>query len=73
MDTVTLFLASSPINILSDLAILVLPLPIITSLRMEIHQKIGLVLTFICLIFVAIVDVGECRSPWLARTWLILS
>ncbi|KAL1406748.1 hypothetical protein Q8F55_006152 [Vanrija albida] len=57
MDTVTLFLASSPVNILSDVAILILPLPIITSLRMEIHQKIGLVLTFICLIFVAIVDV----------------
>jgi hypothetical protein len=59
IDSVTLFLASSPINILSDLAILYLPLPIITGLRIERTAKIGLVLAFMCGIFVAVVDVGE--------------
>lgn len=61
-DLVTLFLASSPINILSDLAILILPLPIITGLRIERKEKIGLVLAFLCGVFVAIVDVGEWWS-----------
>lgn len=58
-DLVTLFLASSPINVLSDLAILYMPLPIITGLRIERTAKIGLVLAFLCGIFVAIVDVGK--------------
>lgn len=58
-DLVTLFLASAPINILSDLAILILPLPIITELRIERRAKVGLVLTFMCGVFVAAVDVGE--------------
>lgn len=56
-DLVTLFLSSAPVNILSDLAILILPLPIITGLRIEKQAKIGLVLTFLCGAFVAIVDV----------------
>jgi hypothetical protein len=36
-----------------------LPLPIITELRMERRAKIGLVMTFMCGVFVAAVDVGE--------------
>lgn len=60
-DNVTLFLSSAPVNILSDIAILMLPLPIITELRMERRAKIGLVMTFMCGVFVAAVDVGESR------------
>ncbi|BEJ14309.1 hypothetical protein CspHIS471_0400760 [Cutaneotrichosporon sp. HIS471] len=56
-DNVTLFLSSAPVNILSDIAILMLPLPIITELRMERRAKIGLVMTFMCGVFVAAVDV----------------
>ncbi|KLT38287.1 MFS general substrate transporter [Cutaneotrichosporon oleaginosum] len=56
-DNVTLFLASAPVNILSDIAILMLPLPIITELRMERRAKIALVTTFMCGVFVAAVDV----------------
>jgi hypothetical protein len=57
IDIVTLYLASAPINILTDLAILLLPLPILTSLRMEFRQKVILVATFIVGGFVTIVDV----------------
>lgn len=57
IDVVSLYLASAPINILTDLAILLLPLPILTSLRMEFRQKVALVATFTVGAFVTIVDV----------------
>lgn len=57
IDIITLYLSSTPINILTDVAILVLPLPILTSLRMEFRQKVILVLTFIIGGFVTVVGV----------------
>jgi hypothetical protein len=57
IDIVALYLSSAPINVLTDLAILLLPLPILTSLRMEFRQKVILVATFIIGGFVTIVDV----------------
>ena len=57
IDVVSLYLASAPINILTDLAILLLPLPILTRLRMEFRQKVALVATFTVGAFVTIVDV----------------
>ncbi|WWD18846.1 hypothetical protein CI109_103301 [Kwoniella shandongensis] len=57
IDVVTVYLSSAPINILTDLAILLLPLPILTGLRMERRTKIVLVTTFIVGGFVTIVDV----------------
>lgn len=57
IDVVSLYLASAPINILTDLAILLLPLPILTRLRMEYRQKIALVATFTVGAFVTVVDV----------------
>jgi hypothetical protein len=57
IDVVPLYLASAPINILTDLAILLLPLPILTRLRMEFRQKVALVATFTVGAFVTIVDV----------------
>jgi hypothetical protein len=57
IDIVALYLSSMPINVLTDLAILLLPLPILTSLRMEFRQKVILVTTFIVGGFVTIVDV----------------
>lgn len=57
VDVVAMYLASAPINILTDLAILCLPLPILTKLRMPFKQKVALVCTFIVGGFVAIVDV----------------
>src|SRR3954468_9739517 len=53
----TLYLASAPINVLTDIAILVLPLPLVTSMRLEGRTKVGLVLTFLVGVFVTAVDV----------------
>lgn len=56
-DIVTLYLSSAPVNIITDLAILVLPMPILTSLRLPRKQKIILLITFSFGVFVAVVDV----------------
>jgi fucose permease len=56
-NIVTLYLSSAPLNIITDLAILFLPMPILTSMRLPKKQKIILVITFGFGIFVAIVDV----------------
>src|SRR5438045_4587911 len=45
-DIVTLYLSSAPVNILTDLAILFLPMPILTALCLPRKQKIILVVTF---------------------------
>jgi fucose permease len=54
---VTLFLCSAPVNIVTDLAILVLPIPVLTGMRLPQRQKTVLVFTFALGIFVTIVDV----------------
>ncbi|ELR03139.1 hypothetical protein VC83_08477 [Pseudogymnoascus destructans] len=54
---VTLFLASSPSNVITDLAILVLPIPVLTGMHLPTRQKTILVLTFGLGIFVTVVDV----------------
>ena len=56
-DIVTIYLSSSPVNIITDLAILFLPMPILTSMRLPRKQKIILIITFSFGAFVAVVDV----------------
>ncbi|KAF9887832.1 hypothetical protein FE257_009492 [Aspergillus nanangensis] len=56
-DILTIYLSSSPVNIATDLAILFLPNPILTKMRLPRKQKIILVITFSFGFFVAIVDV----------------
>lgn len=56
-DIVTLYLSSSPVNIITDLAILFLPIPILTQMRLPSKQKAILVITFSFGFFVAVVDV----------------
>ncbi|KAK4657104.1 hypothetical protein QC762_209980 [Podospora pseudocomata] len=53
----TEFICSAPINVTTDLAILALPIPVLTSMRLPPRQKIILILTFSLGIFVTIVDV----------------
>ncbi|TRX95825.1 hypothetical protein FHL15_003379 [Xylaria flabelliformis] len=53
----TEFICSAPVNIVTDLAILALPLPVLTSMRLPPRQKIILIMTFALGIFVSIVDV----------------
>lgn len=57
IDIITLYLSSSPVNIITDLAILFLPIPLLTQMRLPRKQKIILVITFGFGFFVAIVDV----------------
>ena len=57
IDIVTLYLSSAPVNILTDLAILVLPMPILTGMRLPKKQKIILVVTFSFGLFVTVVDI----------------
>ncbi|WVQ84257.1 hypothetical protein IAT38_006409 [Cryptococcus sp. DSM 104549] len=57
LNLISIFLSSSPVNILTDLAILLLPLPILTRLRMPFRQKCVLVATFVVGGFVTVIDV----------------
>lgn len=57
IDILTLYLSSSPVNIVTDLAILFLPMPILTRMRLPYKQKWILVITFSFGFFVAVVDV----------------
>ena len=56
-DIITIYLSSAPLNIITDLAIFFLPMPILTAMRMPRRQKIILVVTFSFGAFSAIVDV----------------
>ncbi|OCK75999.1 MFS general substrate transporter [Lepidopterella palustris CBS 459.81] len=58
-DIVTIYLSSAPLNIITDLAILFLPMPILTSMRLPKNQKTILVITFGFGVFVAIIDVAR--------------
>jgi fucose permease len=57
LDIVTLYLSSAPVNIITDLTILFLPMPILTAMRLPQKQKTILVVTFGFGFFVAVVDV----------------
>jgi fucose permease len=53
----TEFICAAPINIITDLAILALPIPVLTSMRLPTRTKTILILTFGLGIFVTVVDV----------------
>lgn len=69
-DIVTLYLSSAPVNIITDLALLFLPLPILTAMILPRNQKMILIVTFSFGAFVAVVDViriAYLQSASLAR------
>ncbi|KAG6029328.1 hypothetical protein E4U41_000390 [Claviceps citrina] len=53
----TEFICAAPVNVVTDLAILALPIPVLTGMRLPIRQKAILVITFSLGVFVTIVDV----------------
>ncbi|PSR82472.1 major facilitator superfamily domain-containing protein [Coniella lustricola] len=57
LPLLTEFVCSAPINIVTDLAILALPIPVLTGMRLPKRQKYILVLTFSLGVFVTVVDV----------------
>jgi hypothetical protein len=60
------FISSSPFNIATDIAILVIPIPLLTGMRMPLREKIILVITFGVAIFVIVIDV--VRMAFLENT-----
>lgn len=54
---IELYLASSPVNVLTDIAVLVLPIPVLTGMQMPLKQKIILVATFALGLFVVTTDI----------------
>ncbi|KAK3359040.1 major facilitator superfamily domain-containing protein [Lasiosphaeria hispida] len=53
----TEFICSAPVNITTDLAIMALPIPVITGMRLPPRQKTILIITFALGFFVTVVDV----------------
>ncbi|KIN03370.1 hypothetical protein OIDMADRAFT_118236 [Oidiodendron maius Zn] len=66
----TIYLASAPINVATDVAILVLPIPVLTTLPLPVRQKTVLVLTFLLGVFATVVDVARIYYVQLAATSL---
>ncbi|CAK4033376.1 L-fucose-proton symporter [Lecanosticta acicola] len=56
-DILTIYLSSIPLNIITDLTLLFLPMPILTGMRLPRKQKIIVLVTFSFGIFVVVVDV----------------
>ena len=56
-DIITIYLSSAPVNIVTDLALLFLPMPILTAMRLPRNEKLILIVTFSFGAFVAVVDV----------------
>lgn len=63
IDLVALYLASAPVNIITDIAIFCLPLPFLKQLRLPRRQKIVLVITFGTGLFVIVI--GVIRTVYL--------
>jgi fucose permease len=67
----TIYLASAPVNVTTDLAILVLPISVLTTLSLPLRQKTILISAFIVgVIFVTVVDVARICSLQMAATSL---
>lgn len=63
---ILVFLSSSPMNIVTDLAILLLIIPVLTTMTLPQRQKLLLVFTYSLGIFVLIVDMA--RVSYLVQT-----
>ncbi|KAI5778147.1 major facilitator superfamily domain-containing protein [Geopyxis carbonaria] len=57
IDTVKVIYASAPVHIITDIAILLLPMEVLTSLKLPLKQKIALCVAFGGGAFVAVVEV----------------
>ncbi|KAK1833234.1 hypothetical protein QBC39DRAFT_370122 [Podospora conica] len=57
ISLLTEFICSAPVNVTTDLAIMALPIPVITSMRLPPRQKTILVITFALGFFITVVDV----------------
>ncbi|KJZ69542.1 hypothetical protein HIM_11067 [Hirsutella minnesotensis 3608] len=51
------FISASPVNIITDLAILILPIPTLTSMRLPLRQKVVMIFAFALGAFITIIGV----------------
>ncbi|KAF4151398.1 hypothetical protein CNMCM6069_003978 [Aspergillus lentulus] len=56
-SVITLYLSSAPVNIITDVAILFLPMPILTKMHLPRREKFILIITFGFGFFVTVIDV----------------
>jgi len=68
MDPRTYWLSAAGINIGIDFAVLILPLPAITQLRLPCKQKICMVLMFLLGFFVCVVSVVRLATVYLLES-----
>lgn len=70
IDIVIIHLASTPVNVQTDLVIMLLPVPVLTGLQLPRRQKIMLILTFtlatfdviVCVIRIAFLEQALLRT-----------
>ncbi|KAK4505911.1 hypothetical protein PRZ48_003876 [Zasmidium cellare] len=65
ISLLTIYLSSAPLNIVTDIVILLIPMPLLTSLRLPGSQKAAIIFVFSVGIFIAAVDV--VRIAYLER------
>ncbi|KAK5991209.1 Satratoxin biosynthesis SC1 cluster 4-like protein [Cladobotryum mycophilum] len=53
----TIYLSSAPVNVATDLAILILPIPMLTAMKLPKRQKCVLVMTFMLGTFATAIDI----------------
>ncbi|EWC47679.1 hypothetical protein DRE_03299 [Drechslerella stenobrocha 248] len=68
IGTVRIYFASAPVNILEDLAIIVLPIPVLTSLRLPNRQKAILLVVFSLGVFDIVVGIIRIHYFQLTET-----
>ncbi|KAK6517393.1 hypothetical protein TWF281_004050 [Arthrobotrys megalospora] len=68
IGTVRIYFASAPVNILEDLAIIVLPIPVLTSLRLPTRQKAILLVVFSLGLFDIVVGIIRIHYFQLTET-----
>lgn len=66
IDIVALYISTAPINIATDVAIFVLPLPMLWRIRLPRRQKFILMLTFSTGLFVIVISI--LRTEFLLQT-----
>jgi hypothetical protein len=54
---VAIYLSSAPVNLITDIAIFFLPIPILTQLRLPQKQKIILIIVFSVGLFTTVIDI----------------
>lgn len=70
IDSIVLYVVSSPINLATDVAIFLIPMPLLTRMRLPRRQKVILVITFstgLLVIAIGVLRIAYLRTAAIAR------